>query len=81
MSGVSDLRRRRGELITERNRLYEAEALLASACRVLIAIPGNPIGTSARDGILRTCEAIRTRAEGLQWQVDEIDLQTTEAHA
>lgn len=74
MHGVSELRRRRGELVAERNRLYDVEAFIGAAGRVLIRAPGEPIPEATWDGIYRTCEDVRLRTEEIQCTVDEIDL-------
>jgi hypothetical protein len=74
MHDFSDLRRRRGELVAERNRLYDVEAFLGAAGRVLIRVPGEPIPADTWHGVHRTCEDIRLRTEALQLQVDELDL-------
>ena len=69
-----DLRRRRDELVAERNRLYDVEAFISAAGRVLIRVPGEPIPADTWDGIFRTCEDVRLRTEAIQCTVDEIDL-------
>jgi hypothetical protein len=74
MGGLSDLQRRRGELVVERDRLYDVESFLSAAGRVLIRVPGEPIPADTWDGVHRTCEEIRLRTEGIKKQVHEIDL-------
>ena len=65
MHGVSELRRRRGELVAERNRLYDVESFVGAAGRVLIRVPGEPIDESVWGGIFRTCEDVRQRTDAL----------------
>ena len=72
--GVSDLRRRRDELVIERNRLHDVEAFISAAGRVLIRVPGEPLPADTWDGIYRTCEDVQLRTEEIQLQVEEIDL-------
>lgn len=70
----ASLRLQRAELVAKRNHLYDVEAFLSAAGRVLIRVPGEPIPESTWDGIFTTCEGIRVRTEEIQRAVDEIDL-------
>lgn len=76
MHGPEDevLRIRRAELVVDRNRLYDGQAFVSVAGRVLIRVPGEPIPKDTWDGVLRICEDVRPRTEQIQQQVDEIDL-------
>ena len=78
---ASKLRHRRGELVAERNRLYDVEAFISTAGRVLIRVPGEPLPAEAWDGVHRTCEDIRLRTEEIQRAGDEIDLTLTGGRA
>lgn len=70
----ASLRLQRAELVAKRNHLYDVEAFLSAAGRVLIRVPGEPIPEFTWDGIYRTCEDVRLRTEAIQQRVDEIDL-------
>ena len=74
MTGASaaSLRRQRNRLVVERNRLYDVEATISAAGRVLIRTNGDA-AEAELDVLTKDAEDIRIRTEAIQGRIDRID--------
>lgn len=67
------LQRQRNRLVVERNRLYDAEARISAASRILMRAPEDPADELIWDGIFQVSEAIHLRIDSAQERIDRID--------
>lgn len=67
------LRQYRNRLVVERNRLYDVEAAISSAGRVLIRTSSDANSEPEFDVLLRDAEDVRIRTEAIQGRIDRID--------
>lgn len=69
---VESLRRRRNRLVVRRNRLYDVEASISAAGRVLMRTEGDP-AEAELDVLLKDAEGVRIQTEALQQRIERID--------
>lgn len=66
------LRRQRNRLVVERNGLYDTEATISAAGRVLIRTEGDPAAAEL-DVLQKDVEDVRVETEAIQQRIDRID--------